>query len=337
MKKSKIDYIDEQELYICDLNSVQFKDMHQQMEHPFYCLSKRPDYQTREYNYGDKEIIIEPSKHGMPTIYDKDILVFCISLLMWRKRNNEPISPKVTFKASDYFAFTDRTDSGENYKSLLKSIKRLRGVEINTNIETGNIRHESVFGIINGGDLIYDKSEYTQNKKKLRSVYVELSDWVFNSIEANEVLTLNRDYFKLSKPLEKRLYEIFRKHCGKQEYFPISVKKLHYKSGSINDLRRFKYQIKSIANADTIPDYSFRVSEDDIVTVTYTKFDTKPKTDDLPTLSDDAIEKAKELLKDESVDKMIDAFYKRVKKEKKKIYSPDKAFLAFVNFRINFG
>lgn len=68
MKKSKIDYIDEQELYICDLNSVQFKDMHQQMEHPFYCLSKRPDYQTREYNYGDKEIIIEPSKHGMPTI-----------------------------------------------------------------------------------------------------------------------------------------------------------------------------------------------------------------------------------------------------------------------------
>ncbi|WP_443019818.1 replication initiator protein A [Sphingobium sp. CAP-1] len=28
------------------------------------------------------------------------------------------------------------------------------------------------------------------------------------------MLTLNRRYFRLRKPLERRLYEIARKHCG---------------------------------------------------------------------------------------------------------------------------
>src|SRR3546814_19686331 len=44
-------------------------------------------------------------------------------------------------------------------------------------------------------------------------VEVRLSDWVFNAIRSNEVLTLNRQYFLLRKPLERRLYEFSRKHC----------------------------------------------------------------------------------------------------------------------------
>ncbi|MCA9184408.1 MAG: replication initiator protein A [Pirellulaceae bacterium] len=28
------------------------------------------------------------------------------------------------------------------------------------------------------------------------------------------MLTLHRDYFRLRKPLERRVYEIARKHCG---------------------------------------------------------------------------------------------------------------------------
>ena len=45
---------------------------------------------------------------------------------------------------------------------------------------------------------------------------VELSNWVFNAIQAQEVLTLHKDYFRLRKPIERRVYEIARKHCGRQ-------------------------------------------------------------------------------------------------------------------------
>jgi plasmid replication initiation protein len=48
---------------------------------------------------------------------------------------------------------------------------------------------------------------------KLRAT---LSDWVFNAVAAREILTLSRDYFRLRKPLERRLYELARKHCGQQ-------------------------------------------------------------------------------------------------------------------------
>ncbi len=36
------------------------------------------------------------------------------------------------------------------------------------------------------------------------------------AIKAHEVLTLPPDYFRLRKPTERRIYEIARKHCGKQ-------------------------------------------------------------------------------------------------------------------------
>ena len=45
-------------------------------------------------------------------------------------------------------------------------------------------------------------------------VTVTLSDWIYRSVLARSVLTLHRDYFRLRKPLERRVYEIARKHCG---------------------------------------------------------------------------------------------------------------------------
>ena len=36
------------------------------------------------------------------------------------------------------------------------------------------------------------------------------------AIESNEVVTISNDYFRLRRPLERRLYEIGRKHCGGQ-------------------------------------------------------------------------------------------------------------------------
>ena len=60
---------------------------------------------------------------------------------------------------------------------------------------------------------------------------MKLSDWVFNAIRAREILTLHRDYFRLRKPIERRVYEIARKHCGQQDEWKIGLVTLLKKIG----------------------------------------------------------------------------------------------------------
>jgi plasmid replication initiation protein len=55
-------------------------------------------------------------------------------------------------------------------------------------------------------------------------VTVTLSDWLFRAVLAKSVLTLSRDYFRLRKPLERRIYELARKHCGRQPEWRVSVR-----------------------------------------------------------------------------------------------------------------
>jgi plasmid replication initiation protein len=55
------------------------------------------------------------------------------------------------------------------------------------------------------------------------AVEVTLSEWLYNAVAAREVLTLNRDYFRLGGALERRLYEVARKHCGRQAKWIVGV------------------------------------------------------------------------------------------------------------------
>jgi len=88
---------------------------------------------------------------------------------------------------------------------------------------------------------------------------------VFNAIRANEVLALHPDYFRLRKPLERRVYELARKHCGQQSEWKISLEKLLKKSGSQSPMKRFRQMIKELAASDHLPDYSVAIDVDDMV------------------------------------------------------------------------
>jgi plasmid replication initiation protein len=87
------------------------------------------------------------------------------------------------------------------------------------------------------------------------AIEITLSDWLYNAVLGREVLTLSRDYFQLRKGLERRLYEIARKHCGKQTSWKIGLAALHKKSGSGGALKELRRKVKAIAEAGRIPDY----------------------------------------------------------------------------------
>jgi hypothetical protein len=164
------------------------------------------------------------------------------------------ISKTVSFKVSDYIVATGKPAGGSAYGRAEDALERLRGTSIKTNIHTGDERQWQVFGLVESAKTIR-----RDNDGVLQEVQVTLSDWVFNAIQAKEVLTISRDYFRLKKPLERRMYEIARKHCGKSSEWRIGLEKLRLKCGSHSSAKEFKRLISNIIadseQHDHFPDY----------------------------------------------------------------------------------
>ncbi|MCL4169352.1 UNVERIFIED_CONTAM: hypothetical protein GTU68_003710, partial [Idotea baltica] len=215
-------------MFICDVADAVLKDIMPQMEHPFFSLSKKPDTTIRRYVNGDNWLEIVPTVKGAATIYDKDILIYAISQIMAKHNRGEAISKRVRINTNDLLMFTNRGNSGDSYKRLQDALDRLDGTRIRTNINAGDEEQWDAFGLID--------SASTRRKNgidgRLLWCEIELSDWVFQAIEQKNVLTLNRDYFRLGKPTHRRIYEIARKHCGQQKKWTIGIRKLHLKTGS---------------------------------------------------------------------------------------------------------
>ncbi len=186
-------------------------------------VSSLPDTVVRRYEHGANWIEITPSVKGLATIHDKDILIYCISQVMAALKRGEKVSRRVRVNSADLLRFTNRGTGGREYRLLVDALDRLEG----TRIRTGDHARTEGFGLIDASAI---ERRFGLNGRMLWCEVV-LSDWVFNAIRANEVLTLHRDYFRLRKPLERRVYEMARKHCGTQKTWRISVDTLRKKSG----------------------------------------------------------------------------------------------------------
>ena len=73
---------------------------------------------------------------------------------------------------------------------------------------------------------------------RLMWIKLTLSDWLFRAVESQEVKSIDPAYFDLGKPLERRLYEIGKKHIGNKTNFEISLEKLYKKSGTMSTKRK---------------------------------------------------------------------------------------------------
>lgn len=250
----------QQELFVCDIADAALKDDMASMEHPLFSLSKKPDLKIRRYENGDKWVEITPSVKGMATIYDKDILIFAISQLMAAKKEGRPISRKIEISAREFLIFSNRYTGGRDYELLKTAIERLKGTMISTNIETGKNAPTKIFGIVEEAAIHTDPKT-----KRVTKLEIVLSEWLYRAISNNEVLTLSPFYFRLRKPLERRIYEIARKHCGAQLDWKISLPALQRKCGSNSPQKQFRYLIRDLVKNNHLPDYSVFLDESDFV------------------------------------------------------------------------
>ncbi len=232
------------------------------MAHPVFSLSTKPE--TRILRYENNGVIVEihPSSKGLATIFDKDVLIYCTSKLMHRRNQGEEIGPYVRITTHDLLVSTNRQTGGIVYERLEHALDRLAGTRIKTNIETGDKKITQNFGLI---DNYYYNRKGSGFAERLRYLDIKLSDWLFRAIEAAEVLPISRDYFRLRSPLDRRVYEIGRKHCGGQDKWRISIDKLQKRTGSKQERKHFAAHMRHMAQSNHLPDYAVTLEEDQVV------------------------------------------------------------------------
>lgn len=261
-----------QEFYFVDVIDDNLKDIIPHLEHPIFTISKNADMRVLEYQHNGASIAVTPSFYGRANMYDKDVLIFCVSQLVSALHRGETVTETVRVHPRKLLAAIGRPTGGSQYKALITSLERLAGTRIKTTIPTG------ADAIVDGFNTIQRytaKRLGSEENGRLEYIEITLSKWLFNAVTSHEVLTLHPDYFQLTKPLERRLYEIARKHCGSQKSWKIGLDLLQKKSGSDATARYFKFTIKQLVQANTLPDYLMMLDETDMVT--FINRETMPK------------------------------------------------------------
>lgn len=250
------------DFFVCDIFDAAPKGDMASMAHPIFSLSTKPDHRVRRYEDGSGKNYLEvkPSADGLATIHDRDVLIYCISQIMAALNEGKKVSQTVRLRAYDLLKATNRVTDGRGYGGLRAALVRLQGTQIETNIVTGGTEQLDIFSIIDRARIVRETRD-----GRMQEIEIKLSDWVFNAINGREVLTLNRNYFRLRKPLERRMYELARKHCGRQPEWRVSLDVLQRKCGSSSTLREFKRLVHNVIEQnekhDHMPDYTIRFEE----------------------------------------------------------------------------
>lgn len=252
------------DFFVCDIFDAAPKSDMASMEHPIFSLSTKPDHHVRRYEHGDTYVEIKPSSDGLATVHDRDILIYCISQVMSALNEEREVSQVIRFKAYDLLKATNRMTNGRGYSGLKAALDRLAGTRISTNIATGGQEVYDNFGLIDRATIIRETRD-----GRMQDVEIRLSDWVFNAVIHKEVLTLHRDYFRLRKPIERRIYDLARKHCGRQPQWIVTLATLQKKCGATSPAWEFRRMIAEIIKEDEqyshMPDYAVRFVDDDKV------------------------------------------------------------------------
>lgn len=256
-----------EDFFVCNIMGANPKDDLGSMEHPLFSLSNG-DKKIRKYSHNNCNVKVIPSVLGMATVKDKDILIYATSQLIGGSNQGRTPSRTIVFGAYDYLVSTNRPTGGDEYRRLRDALSRLKGTTIETNIPSGGKTIDHGFGLIEEWKIIKRK---VSGKEIMESIEITLSDWLYRAILSKEVLTLNRDYFRLRKPLERRLYELARKHCGGQAKWMISLSLLQKKCGSVSQIKKFRYSVKSIAEKDCLPDYHIGYNPERDAVMFYTR------------------------------------------------------------------
>lgn len=252
------------DLFATYIPYLPLRHQHEVMERPFFSLSKNARTSSIQYTSPDGKTFVKVSPgsdHPMATIYDQDILIGAISILIERRKNRaNDLSRTLHFYPQDLLRMIGRKTGGKDYMALRAGLARLKATTITTNIRALKKEKHAMFNWI---DAFTDETD--RNAMLSHGMSITLSDWLYDgAMMEGGVLKLSPNYFKLRGGYERWLYLIARKHAGGSgpTGFSIKFSTLYEKSGTESKPRFFKFAILEIIRKNELPDYKLHVPDE---------------------------------------------------------------------------
>ena len=229
------------------------------MEFPFFSLTKRPQMKPLTFERDDVRIVVSPGPRGIASVWDRDVLVYATSKVNEALERGEKVSRTIRFTAREFLVLTHRGTGKASYELLKDALFRLRSTTVETTITSAGQRNHRGFGWIDSFEIVEDIR--VDGSRRMSAIEITLSDWMYRALtKERRVLAISPEYFKLDGGLERRLYQLARKHVGRQRQWKIGLALLAQKVGSSQDLRFFKRDLKRIILSDALPDYRFAIN-----------------------------------------------------------------------------
>lgn len=249
------------DFFIADLIDYAPKDDPAMMERPFFSISKRKRNKPIEYQSPDGAMWIKVTahpEHGMATIWDADIIIWCISkIVAAREKGDNDFGATIHTTPYELLTGIARGTSGRDYAELMSAIRRLRNTDVETNIRAGRRRYVAFHYL----EQLAGEDSDSDDPNQLKTIALTLPKWIFDGIMNANVLTLDREYFLLKGGLERSVYRIARKHAGVQpQGWLVKMDTLHTKTGSEGPLKKFAFRMRQLAKENTLPGYEMKIT-----------------------------------------------------------------------------
>ena len=189
------------------------------------------------------------AEHGIATVHDQDLLIFVISQWIAAKGAGLELTRRISFTPYQFFTWMGKAPQGTAYARLREALHRLKTTNIETTIRSQNQRRDRIkqFSWIS-------EWEITEEEGKIRGVEVVLAEWLFESIEGFNVLTLDKDYFKINGAVERWLYQYAKKATGGTKgQWKETFKSLYGKSASQQAYKHYANTLRKLVKKNDLP------------------------------------------------------------------------------------
>lgn len=251
-----------------------WRDNRDAMDYPFLSLQKKR-VKPIIYKKGNIHLSVAADiRFSIATIWDWDLIIFAASHLNEAIEAGFPASPRIRFVPYDCLRQLGRATGGRDYKELAQSVRRLRFTSVITNIRHDDDAGEerpfswltsySIPKRYTGATMTPDAPDGEPDPA--RPWDIELPPWLYNAIlRRRDILAVHPDYFRLTGGLARWLYRLARKAVPDKAEVPaihFRMDTLREKSGTTRPLKKFAFDIRKIAESDSLPEYGIRIDRD---------------------------------------------------------------------------
>ncbi|WP_407052110.1 replication initiator protein A [Methyloraptor flagellatus] len=264
--------------FVPSVHDAPVKDDFNLMDIAPFALSKSAGEGIIRYELKDAIITIEGgAETGLATAYDYDIVINMISFLAEETRQYhiadakglKPSLPPRTYRpaAAEILKFCRRELGGKQYEDLEGALDRLQATRVKiTNLRSDGKdkgrRETEAFPLIGRYKVVSRTSQ-----DRIDQIEIDIPQWVYEGVVKPHgkpsILTLNRDYFLIARPIAKVIYRLARKAAGDGEA-RYSLTEVRKRSGSKLPPGKFRQAIVEIvesAKVSPLPDYDLSLED----------------------------------------------------------------------------